>query len=181
MTPDLTHGLHSVGDDAADLRIVGGDGGHLGDLVFAGDLAGHAVQLLHHRFDALFDAALEGHGVGARGDHLEPLFDEGMGENGSGGGAVTGNVVGFRGHFLHELSAHVLEGVLVLLLFGNGHAVVDDIGRAEFLFNPDVAAAGTQGHPHHIRQLLHARENLSPCLFPVDDLFRCHTHLLTPR
>ena len=137
--------LHDLGDHVADLGVVGGDGGDLGDLVLAGYRLGHAAEVLDGSLDALLDALLEAHRVGAGSDVLQALADDGCAEDGGGGGAVTGDVVGLGGDFLGELGAHVLEGVGELDLLGDGDAVVDDGGRAVLLVEDDVAAAGAEG------------------------------------
>ena len=95
--------------------------------------------------DGLVDAALEAHGVDAGGDGLEAFLDDGVGEDGGGGGAVAGDVVGLGGDFLEELGAHVLVGVLELDFLGDGNAVLGDGGGAEFLVEKDVAALGAEG------------------------------------
>ena len=69
-----------------------------------------------------------------------PSLHQRLGQHGGGGGAVAGDVVGLGGDLLHQLGAHVLEGVLELDLTGDGHAVVGDGRRAELLLEDDVAA-----------------------------------------
>ena len=95
--------------------------------------------------DAGLEAALEHHRVGAGGDHPHAFADDRLGEDGGGGGAVAGDVVGLAGDFAGELGAEVLERVLELDLLGDGDAVVDDRGRAELLLEDDVAAARAEG------------------------------------
>src|SRR5690242_9622213 len=63
--------LHYLGDQAADLRVGGGDGGDLGDLLLALDRGGGLADVVHHRGDALLDAVAQLHGVGAGGEVLE--------------------------------------------------------------------------------------------------------------
>ena len=113
-------------------RVGGGDGRHLGDLVLALDRGRHVGQPLHQRGRAQVDALLEQHGVGTGGDVAHPLVHDRLGENGCGGGAVTGHVVGLGGGFLQELRPHVRERVLELDLLGDGDAVVGD-GRGAVL------------------------------------------------
>ena len=103
------------------------------------------MSVFHHGRDALLDATLEQHGVGAGGDVLQALGDDGLGQNGGGGGAVAGHVVGLGGGFLEQLGAHVLEGILQLDLLGDGDAVMGDGGGAELLVQGDVAALGAEG------------------------------------
>src|SRR5262249_19111825 len=98
--PDFLHGLS---DDAADgLVIVGGNGAHLGNHV-AADRFGKAVKKTLAAIavfvdgpadvgNSALDAALEGHGIGAGSHRLHAVAIDGLGQNGGGGGAVTGNI-----------------------------------------------------------------------------------------
>src|SRR5690606_15182443 len=89
---------------------------------------------------------LDQHGVGAGRHVLQPLEDHRLGENGGGGGAVTGDVVGLGGDFLEELGAHVLVGIGQLDLLGDRDAVLGDDGGAVLPLQDDVAALGTERH-----------------------------------
>ena len=140
---DLVHG---VGDELADLVVVvRRDGGDLRD----GDAVLHRLGLLLDRVDrhggGRLDAALDEHRVGAGGEVAQALVHDLLGQDGRGGGAVAGDVVGLAGDFLHHLRAHVLERVLELDLLGDGHAVVGHHGGAELLVEDDVPAAGAEG------------------------------------
>jgi hypothetical protein len=73
-----------------------------------------------------------------------PSLDDGLGQNGGGGGAVAGFVIGAAGDFFHHLRAHVLELVLKLDFLGDGHTVLGDARGAEGFVEHHVAALGTQ-------------------------------------
>ena len=119
---DLFHGL---GDHVADFGVaVGGDGADLGDFLVGGDLLGRRLDVLDDLDDGLFDAALEIHRVHAGGDRLGAFDDDGLGQNGGGGGAVAGLVIGLGGHFADQLGAQVLELVGKFDFLGDGHAVL---------------------------------------------------------
>src|SRR3972149_1277874 len=121
--------LHHLADELADLLVVvGGDGGDLGHLLAGGDGRGVRLDRLYDGLRGPFDAALEGHRVGAGGDVLQPLVDDGLAEDGGGGGAVAGDVVGLGGDLAGELGADVLERVLQLDVFSDGDAVVGERG-----------------------------------------------------
>ena len=109
---------------------------------------------LHGSVNCALDAALHNHGVGACGYVLHAFPNQSLSQQGSGGGAVAGSVVCFGGDFFYQLSAHVLEGVGKLDLFGNGHAVVGDEGSAVLLIQNHVAALGAQGDLNSIGQLI---------------------------
>jgi len=121
---DLVEGL---GDERPDLGVVvGRDGRDLTDHVAAVHFDGAALEVLDHGRDGRIEAGLEGHGAGSSGHVAHALVHQGLGHHGGRGRAVTGVVLGLRGHFLDELGAHVREGVLKFDVLGDGHAVVDD-------------------------------------------------------
>src|SRR4051812_25854831 len=139
--------LHGVGEELADFGVaVGRDGADLGDFLVRGDLLGVLLQLRDDVLDREVDAALQIHRVHAGGDRLGAFLHDRLGENGGGGGAVTGEVRGLRGDFAHHLGAHVLELVFELDLLGDGDAVLGDARRAERLVEDDVAALRAERH-----------------------------------
>ena len=58
------------------------------------------ADILDDRRDALLDAGAQLHGVGARSQVLQALVDDGLGQDGGGGGAVAGHIIGLGGGFL---------------------------------------------------------------------------------
>ena len=122
---------------------------------------------------ALFDD----HGVGAGGHVLHAFPDQRLRQQGGGGGAVAGRVVGLGGNFLYQLGAHVLERVLQLDILGDGHAVVGDKGRAEFFIQHHIAALGPQGDFDGIRQLVDPQLQRLAGFFAIYDLL-CHNNSL---
>ena len=83
-------------------------------------------------------------------------MDHGLSQQGSGGGTVAGNIVGLGGDLLHQLSAHVLEGIGQLHFLGDADTVVGDEGSAVLLIQNHVAALGAQGDLNGIGQLVNA-------------------------
>ena len=135
---------HRVGDLLADLGFaVGGDRADLADLIRTGDGARLRLDVFDDDGDGLLDAALEVHRVHAGCDRLHALADDRGGQNGRGGGAVAGLVIGAGRDFADHLRAHVLELVLELDLLGDGDAVLGDARRAIRLVDDDVAAFGS--------------------------------------
>ena len=133
-----------VGQHVADRRIVvAGDRGDLHDLllVLLVDRRGQLRDGFDDRVGGLGDAARQGHRIGAGGDHLQAFPEDRLGQHGGGRGAVAGHVVGLAGGFLDELGAQVLVRVVQLDVFGDGHAVLGDLGRAPALVEHGVAAA----------------------------------------
>src|SRR5690606_14143585 len=130
--------VHRLGDHLADLGVGSGDGGRLRDLLLGLDLAGHLLQSVTHGLDRDLDPALEGHRVGTGRDVAQALLDHGLGQDGRGGGAVTGDVVGLLRDLLDQLGADLLVGVLELDLLGDAHTIVGDGGGAPLLLQHDV-------------------------------------------
>src|SRR3569623_1849167 len=170
---DLVHG---VGDDLADGLIgIGGDGAHLGDGLAVGAGLGHLLELGDRSGHGLVDTALQVHRVHAGGHRLQAFAQDGLGQDGGGGGAVTGAVGRLRSDFLHHLRAHVLELVLELALFRDGHAVHGDRRGAEALLEHHVATLGTQRHFDRIGQNVHALDHTGTGVVTKHYFFRFHS------
>ena len=152
----LAHLVDGLGDHLADLGVGGRDGGHLGDLVLGLGLLGLALERVDGGLDGGLDAPLERHRVGPGGHVAQALVDHGPGQDGGGGGAVTGDVVGLLGDFLDQLGADLLVGVLEVDLLGDGDAVVGDRGGAPLLLEHDVAALRAEGDAYGVGELVHA-------------------------
>ena len=84
-------------------------------------------------------------------------------QNGRGGGAVAGNIVGLGGDALDELCAEVLEGIFELDLTGDAHTVVGDGGAAECLGEHDVASTRAQGHLDGVGKLVDSGFESAAC------------------
>ena len=177
--PVFAHLLHGVGNEVTDLLVVvGGDGGHLGDLLPVLDLPAHGLEMLHHGIHGLINAPLEAHGVGAGGNVLHTLFEDGLGQHRSRGGTVTGHIGGLAGHLFHQLGPQVLKLVLQFDLLGHGDTILGDDRRTELLLDNHVPAPGTQGGLHSLGQEIHTLGDLSSNLIPEKEfLGRHHFHL----
>ena len=151
--PDL---LHGIGDDLPDVGIVGRNAGDVGDVLLALNRDGDLLQLVHHGINRFIDASFEEHRVAAGRDVPQALPHDRPGQHGCRGRAVSGQIVGLAGDFLHELRPHVLVGVFQLDLFGHRDAVLCDGGRTPFLLKHDIAAPWAQRHPDGAGDLLHA-------------------------
>ena len=114
------------------------------------DLLGASLDVLDGFGHGEIDAALQVHRVHAGGHRLGAFADDRLGQNGRGGGAVAGDVVGLRGDFADHLGAHVLELVRKLDFLGDRHAVLGDARSAEGLVDDDVAALGAERDLHGI-------------------------------
>ena len=100
-------------------------------------------------------------------------MDDGLRQQGSGGGAVAGDIVGLGSDFADELRAHVLERILKLDVLGDRHAVIGDQRRAELLAQNNVAALRAQGDLYGIGELVDAGQQGLAGLFAINNLL-CH-------
>ena len=167
--------LHRLRELGADLGVaVGRDGADLGDLVIGSDLLGLRLQLFDDGRNSLIDAAAQVHRVGAGSNRLGAFLDDRLGEHGGGGGAVAGEIGGLRGDLLEHLGAHVLELVLKLDFFGDGHAVLRDARGAIRLVEHDVAALGTERDFHGVGEDVDAAQHTIARVLTEFDVFRGH-------
>ena len=155
--------VHNIGDQGADLLILGGNGGNIADFGFGGDADCLFENGIRNRPGSSFDAALEQHGVGAGSKVLETFADDRVGENRGGGGAIASDIVGFCGSFLEQLGAHVFVGIFEFNFFRNRHAVVGDGGRTVFAVEGDIASLGTEGGCDRVRDRVDAILQISAC------------------
>ena len=102
------------------------------------------------------------------------LADDGLCQQGCGGGAVAGDVVGLGGDFADELCAHIFKRILQLHFLGDGHAVVGDERGAVFLAENDVTALRSERHFYGICQLVDAGLELLTGVFAEFNHF-CHS------
>src|SRR5687768_8355330 len=168
--------LHRLGDHVADVALaVGRDGADLGDLVRGRDLLGALLHVLDHGGNRQVDAALHVHRVHAGGNRLHAFADDRLRQDRRGRGAVTGHVVGLRGHFAHHLGAHVLELVGKLDLLGDGDAVLGDARCAKRLVEHHIAALGTEGDLHGIGQDVDAAQHTVARIAGKTYVFRWHS------
>src|SRR5690606_11769161 len=171
----LAHALHGFGDDVTDGGVgVGGDGTHLSDGLGVGARLGQVLQLGNDGDGGLVDAPLEVHRVHAGGNGLQAFVDDRLRQNGSGGGAVTGFVVGLGRYVLDQLGAHVVELVLQLDFLGDGNAVLGDQRSTEALFQNHVTAFRAEGSFYRVSQDVYACQHLLACGIAELDFFSSH-------
>jgi hypothetical protein len=84
----------------------------------------------------------------------DAFLENRAGQHGGGGGAVAGDVRGFRGHFVHELGAHVLEAVFQFDFLGDRDAVLGHGRAAKRLVDNDVAAGRAHGDRDRVGQFV---------------------------
>ena len=90
---------------------------------------------------------------------LGAFLDDRLGQNGRGGGAIAGHVVGLGRDLADHLRAHVLELILELDVLRDGHAVLGDARCAERLLENNVAAFRAEGDFHGVGQNIDALEH----------------------
>ncbi len=162
---------------SSSLGIGSGDGADGGNLVLGGDFLGGSAHGIDDHGDGLVDATTNGDGVGASCHVAQALVDDDLSEQGCGGGAVTHEVVGLSGDLLHELGAHVLDGILELDFLGDGNAVIGDGGRAVGTLQRNVTALGAHGGGDCVSQGVDALGELGTCVGAENDVLSHYPYL----
>ena len=169
---DLVHGL---GEQLADLRVVGRDRGDVLDVLFAFD--GNRQLARSARPPPAAPRSmprLSSIGLAPAARLRRPFGDHRLGQHRGGGGPVAGHIVGSGGGLLEHLGAHVREVILELDLFGHGHAIMRDGRCAPFLIDGHVAAARAHGHLDRVGQSVDTGLELSTRVGVVDELLCRH-------
>ncbi len=115
----------------------------------------------------MHDALFEDHRVGAGSDVLDAFADDRLSQQGRGGRAVAGDVVGLGGDFFDQLGAHVFKAVFQFDFLGDGHTVIGDQRCAEFLVENDIAAFRAEGDLDGVSQLVDTSFQGMPGIFCI--------------
>ena len=148
--------FHRLSDQAADDFIARRNRGNTRHVGRALHFLAVRLQSLDRSLHGLLHAALQVHGVCTRGNVLHALGNKRLCQNRCGGGTVAGSIVRFGGNFAYELSAHVLELVFQLDLFGDGNAVIGDDRSAKLFAQNYVASLGAKCDLDRIGKLINA-------------------------
>ncbi len=169
----FTDFVHRVCDDVTNVGVaVCGDRSDLSDLFAVFDGLGDGVQLVDDQCDGFLDATLELHGVVTSCDKLDTFAVDSLCEDRRCCGSVTSNIRSLGSDFFDHLSAHVLEAIFQLDLFCNGHTVFCHNGRAEGLFDHDVAAFGSESYAYCVCENVDTLQDVFTCILAKADLFR---------
>ena len=171
--------FHSVCDQGTDHLVTCGDSAYAGDVCSAVDLLGISGEVCDGAVYSLLDTAADNHRICACGYVLHALVDECLSEKSSGGGAVSGSIVGLGRNFADELCAHVLGCVLKLDLLCDGNTVVGDQRSAELLVEDNVSALRSESDLNRICKLIYACEKSGSCICSVKNILsHCKSLLL---
>ena len=96
-----------------------------------------------------------------------------MSQDGGGGGAITSGIIGFGGGLTDQSNTGVLDVIFKFNLFGDGDAVIDDLGSAEFFLEHNIAALGSESHRNGLGQNVNAFFESATSVLVVDDAL-CH-------
>ena len=132
------------------MGILSGNGGNIGNIGLGGNFDSLFADIFGNSLGSGFDTALQEHRVGAGCQALQTFGNDGVSQNSGSGGAVTGDVICFRGSFLQKLGAHVFKRIGKFNFFRNSHAVVSDGRAAVFLIDGDIAAFRAQGRGNSV-------------------------------
>src|SRR4029453_3912111 len=148
--PVLADLVASLGDQAADLFVAGGDGGNVRHVLGGLDLPRVLPQPIFDRIHGCVDPPLETDRAGPRSDRSETFMYQRLGQHCCRCCPVTSDIVGLGGHFLGQLRAEVLIRVVELDVARHRHAVVGDGRSAPLLVKNDITALGAQGDLHGV-------------------------------
>ena len=166
--------FHRVGEELTDLGVVvSADRTDVGDLFFGRDLLGHFLKLSHGGGRRFVDTATNRRRIAAGGDVAQAFAENSAREDSGGRRTVADDVVCLRSHFVHELRAHVFEGILKLNFFTNGNAVFGNLRAAVSLAQYDVSSGRTKCNRHDVGQLVDAVKHLTSRRV-VEDQLLCH-------
>ena len=129
------------------------------------------LDLLDQEVCSLLNATLQGDGIGAGGHVTQTRLDHGVGQHGGSRGAVTGGVVGFGGSLTNQGHTGVFDVVFQFNFFGDGDAVIDDLGGAKLLFQHHVAALWSEGDCHRLGQDVDTPFESPTGVLVIDDAF----------
>ena len=168
--------LHGLGDQLADLLVAAGDRTDARDVRAAVDGLRIFLNGLDGGVDCLLHTLAHDHRVCAGGDVLQALADDGLRQQGRGGRAVAGDVVGLSRDLADELRAHVLKRILQLHVLGDRDAVVRDERSTVLLAEHDVAALRAERDLHGVCKLVNAALQFLAGVFAEFNHF-CHSNL----
>ena len=126
---------------------------------------GLAFKLINHQVNGLLNSPAEKSAVRSGSHVFDTLADHGTGNNRSGCGTVSGDIVCLGGNFLQKLRAHIFKRILQLDLLGNGYTVIGDCRGAELFLQNHIASFGAECDPYCIRYFIHSALHSAACFF----------------
>src|SRR5690625_4213984 len=129
----LAHLIHRFRDEFPNVGVGGGNASGSSNLLLGFNFRGGVQEFRADGLNGGIDPALERYGVGACGNVTQTLANHGLGQNGCGGRAVTGDVIGFLGNFLDELGTDLFVRIFEFDFAGDRHTIVRDGGCAPLL------------------------------------------------
>ena len=142
------------------------------------NLLGNIFQFVNQYVNCFFDTFFQNHRVSAGSNVAHAFVNHSLCQNGSSGGAVTGNIVGFDGYFFNQLCAHIFKRIFQFDVAGNGYTVIGDGRCAEFLFQNNVTAFRTEGYFYSVSQSIYATLQATTSFFIKQNLFSHFISLL---
>jgi len=116
-------------------------------------------------------------GLAPEVDEFQAFPVDGLGQDGRGGGTVTGGVAGLAGHFPDHLGAHVFIGIFQFDFLGHGDTVLGDRGGTELFVDDHVAALGAERGRDGLGEFGHAAQDGHARGFIEEELFGCHSSM----
>jgi hypothetical protein len=141
------------------------------DLLLCDECFAHIRELGDDEISCFLHTIFEFDGIDSRAYFPETFLYHSVGEECRGRRTISGSVIGLACCFLDELSAHVLDLILELDLFGDRDSVIGDL-RSSVRFRKNHI---TTLRPHSaydgLRDLLHTGEHFETSFVSEVDIF----------
>ena len=168
--------FHRVRNQLADEFVRRGNGSDSCNVVSGLNRFCFGFECFDNCVNCHLHAFFHDHRVCARRNVLHAFAHKRLCEQGSGRGAVAGNIVRLGGDFFHELCAHVFESVFQFHFFCNRNTVVGNQRCAVFLIENHVSAFGAERDFNGVAQFVNTGLQRFARFFAVNNLF-CHFKL----
>ncbi len=161
----FAHFFHRFRDLFADFFICCRDRSYLRDRLLAFDRLGDLLQFFNGYLHRFVDPSAQSNWASACSYVLQTFANQGLRQNRCCRRSVTSYIIGLRRHFLHELCAHVLEGIFQFDFLSDGNAVIRNQRAAEFLLQYYVATFWSQCNFYRICQSIYTTKHSATCIF----------------
>ena len=153
----LANFVHGVSNHLTHFLVVAGSNGStLSNGVAVTDRLGELLNLAHEEVGSLVDPLLQGDCIGTSSHIAQAGLHHGMSQNSGCGRAITCSVIGLGSCLTDQSNTSVLNVIFKLNLFGDGDAIVDDLGCTKLFLKHHIAAFGPQCDGHGFGQDVNA-------------------------
>merc|ERR1719162_1125159 len=171
----LANSFHGIGNQASNLLIgVCRNSTNLSDFLLGGDGSADFCEGFNDGINSHVDSPSQVLRVQTCGNGLATFRINNTRQYCSGGGSISGNIVGPGRYALDELGAHVLEGILEIDGLGDRHTILGNFRCSIWLSNNGISALGSKSYLNSISQSV---DSLKHGIASVDPKLDFFTHL----